>query len=303
MNEFPIETHHLNFSFTPSKKILFDVNLSVPKGSVYCFLGPNGAGKTTTLRLLLGLLKTQPNQISIFGKDLLMNRKYILERTGALIEQPSLYLHLTGQENLEVFRLSYRCSTKRIDEVLQIVSLHDARNQPVKTYSLGMKQRLAIALALLHDPELLILDEPTNGLDPEGIVDIRQVINKLHSKFNKTILVSSHLLGEVDKIATHFGIIHKGRLLFQGTKEALQQVGPVVNTIKLETNDLERTSQLLENRLVYRRVGESILHVDVDDREQIPALAELLVQERIGIYNMETIQDTLEEKFIKIIGS
>lgn len=302
MSQPIIETHHLDFSFTSHKKVLHDVNLSVPRESIYCFLGPNGAGKTTTLRLLLGLLKAKPHTISIFGEELLANRRSILARTGSLIEQPSLYAHLTAAENLEVYRLAYLCSRERISEVLQIVGLHHASNQLVKTFSLGMKQRLSIAIALLHDPQLLILDEPTNGLDPEGIVEIRQLIKRLHSEFGKTILVSSHLLSEVEKIATHFGIIHKGKLLFQGTKEDLQRRQPEQHMVELETVDTERAAQLLKHKFIVKKMNDSVLHVNDVRKEQIPALAEMLVQEKIAIYKINTPQNNLEEIFFKIIS-
>lgn len=303
MNQPIIETHHLDFSFTSQKKILHDLNLHVPGGSIYCFLGPNGAGKTTTIRLLLGLLKSARHTISIFGAELLANRRSILARIGSLIEQPSLYTHLTAAENLEVYRLSYLCDKRRINEVLEIVGLHHASNLLVKTFSLGMKQRLSIAIALLHDPQLLILDEPTNGLDPEGIVEIRQLIKMLHSEFGKTILVSSHLLSEVEKIATHFGIIHKGKLLFQGTKEALQQMQPEQHAVELETIDAERTAQLLKHKFVVKKMNDSVLHVNDVKKEQIPALAEMLVQEKIAIYKIASPQNNLEEIFFKIIAS
>lgn len=303
MSQPIIETHHLHFSFTSQKKVLQDVNLNVPGGSIYCFLGPNGAGKTTTLRLLLGLLKAERHTISIFGEELLTNRRSILARTGSLIEQPSLYMHLTAAENLEVYRLSYLCGRERINEVLEVVGLHHASNLLVKAFSLGMKQRLSIAIALLHDPQLLILDEPTNGLDPEGIVEIRQLIKTLHSEFHKTILVSSHLLSEVEKIATHFGIIHRGKLLFQGTKEALQRMKPEQHVVELETVDAERTEQLLKHKFIVKKMNDSVLHVNDVKKEQIPVLAEMLVQEKIAIYKIAPPQNNLEDIFFKIISS
>ncbi|RYF94725.1 MAG: ATP-binding cassette domain-containing protein, partial [Chitinophagaceae bacterium] len=203
MNPHIIETNNLDFSFGAGQKILQDLSLAVPQGSIYGFLGPNGAGKTTTIRLLLGLLKVQSGTIRLFGKDFGKNRLEVLRRIGSLIEQPSLYMHLTGKENLEVFRLSYQCNKKRIGEVLELVGLQKAAHKKAKAYSLGMKQRLAIAISLLHEPELLILDEPTNGLDPTGIIETRELIRKLNKESGKTIIVSSHMLAEVEKMATH----------------------------------------------------------------------------------------------------
>jgi ABC-2 type transport system ATP-binding protein len=303
MYEFIVETDQLDYSFMPSQKILHSLNLRVPKGSIYCFLGPNGAGKTTTLRALLGLLKTNPREVSIFGQPLMPNRISILKRIGSLIEQPSLYGHLTGRENLEVFRLSYSCEKKRIKEVLEITGLHDARNQVVRTYSFGMKQRLAIALALLQDPELLILDEPTNGLDPQGIIETRQLIKRLHQEFNKTILISSHLLSEVEKIATHFGILHKGRLLFQGTHPALQELRSDNATFEIEAGDIDRALVLLENKFVARKMDDSTLCVERISKDQTPDLIEFLVQQKIRIYKAGFIRTNLEDQFIQIITS
>src|SRR5687768_12450469 len=188
MNNLLIETKALSYNFNNGVKTLDNINLQVAGGSIYGFLGPNGAGKTTTLRLLLGLLKKQQGGITLFGKDVQQHRMDILRRLGTLIEQPSLYLHLTGKENLQIFRLTYQCSKSRIDEVLQLVRLQQAANKKVKAYSLGMKQRLAIAIALLHDPEILILDEPTNGLDPNGIIETRELIKELNRNHGKTIL-------------------------------------------------------------------------------------------------------------------
>jgi len=197
---------------------LDNISLAIPKGSIYGFLGANGAGKTTTLRLLLGLIKKQKGKITLFENDLMVNRISMLKKIGSLIEQPSLYSHLSGKENLHVFGLAYPYSRKRIDEVIKTVGLTVAADKKVKAYSLGMKQRLAIAIALLHDPELLILDEPTNGLDPNGIIDVRNLIKKLNSE-GKTIIISSHLLSEVEKVATHVGIIHNGKIVFEGTPQ------------------------------------------------------------------------------------
>src|SRR5215217_3036739 len=209
-----IKTTALNYRFSKTQKTLDDINLVVEKGSIYGFLGPNGAGKTTTLRLLLGLLKNQSGQIEIFGADFSKNRIGILKRTGSLIEQPSLYGHLTAVENLEVYRKLYGASKSRLTEVLKLVGLEGTGFKKAKQFSLGMKQRLAIAVALLPNPELLLLDEPTNGLDPNGIIEIRELIKSLNKEHGVTVLVSSHILAEVEKMATHVGIIHKGKLVF-----------------------------------------------------------------------------------------
>jgi len=295
-----IETRQLYFAFQTGQKILDDLNLQVPGGSIYGFLGPNGAGKTTTLRLILGLLKKQQGDITLFGKHFQANRIDILRRIGSLIEQPSLYLHLTGKENLEVFRLTYQVNKNRIDEVLQLVQLQHAANKKVKSYSLGMKQRLAIAIALLHDPEILILDEPTNGLDPNGIIETRELIKKLNREYGKTILVSSHLLAEVEKMATHVGIIHKGKLLFQGSLQQLQNLKSKQSAIEIEVNDAERAQQVLQEQFAVKQVNGSRLLLNYESRERSALLNKLLVQQGVDVYQLAVTQNDLENLFIQI---
>ncbi|SEJ83985.1 ABC-2 type transport system ATP-binding protein [Dyadobacter sp. SG02] len=210
-----IETDQLSYAYG-NRPVLHQISLQVPAGSIYGFLGPNGSGKTTTIRLLLGLIHAPTQRISIFGQDIRANRLSVLRKVGALIETPTVYPHLSGRENLEIGRLARDASAGQVDRVLEMVGLtHDARRK-VSDYSLGMRQRLGIALALLGDPELLILDEPTNGLDPAGIREIRRLLVELSQFHGKTVFISSHLLSEMEKMVTHVGIIHEGRLLFQG---------------------------------------------------------------------------------------
>lgn len=300
MSNHIIETQRLDFLFRSGQPILQQLSLQVPAGSIYGFLGPNGAGKTTTLRLILGLLKNQQGSITIFGKELSRHRLEILRRLGSLIEQPSLYMHLTGRENLEVFRLTYQCSKKRIDEVLAIVKLTEAANKKAKAYSLGMKQRLSIAIALLHDPELLILDEPTNGLDPSGIIETRELIKTLNREHGKTIIVSSHLLAEMEKMATHVGIINKGKLLFQGTLQALQQLKSKQSIIEIEVNDTEKAVKALNGHFPVKEVNGTKLLVDFEDREKAALLNRTLVQQGVDVYQMALQQNDLENLFIQI---
>ena len=300
MNPFIIQTQRVDFAFGSQQKILSDLNLEVPAGSIYGFLGPNGAGKTTTLRLLLGLLKKQEGDITLFGRPFQKNRIDILRRIGSLIEQPSLYLHLTGKENLEVFRLTYQVEKKRINEVLQLVDLQQAANKKVKNYSLGMKQRLAIAIALLHDPELLILDEPTNGLDPNGIIETRKLIKLLNQEHGKTILVSSHLLGEVEKMATHVGIINKGKLLFQGTLQQLQQLKSKQSTVEIEVNDTQKAKLVIQDHCSIKEVNGHRLVVDYENRDRVAWLNKLLVQHEVEVYQLAVTQNDLENLFIQI---
>lgn len=294
-----IQTKNLEFSFNSRQRILHALNLEVPKGSVYGFLGPNGAGKTTTLRLILGLLKNQKGEINIFGKDFMKNRLEVLKRLGSLIEQPSLYLHLTGRENLEVFRLTYQCPKKRIDEVLDIVRLKDAANKKAKAYSLGMKQRLAIAIALLHDPELLILDEPTNGLDPSGIIETRELIKSLNKEFGKTIMVSSHLLSEVEKMATHVGIISKGEVVFQGSLPELQQLTLKQSAIEIEVSNTSKAKELLSQYPIKTVNGTRVV-ISYESKERTAAMNKLLVQEGVEVYQLVVAQNDLENLFVQL---
>ena len=297
-----IQTNGLAFSFNKKEKILHDLHLDVPRGSIYGFLGPNGVGKTTTLKLLLGLLTISHNPISVFGLNLVENRLELLRRIGSLIEQPSLYGHLTGRENLEVFRLAYQSKKERIGEVLQITGLSHAANKKAKAYSLGMKQRLAIAIALLHDPELLILDEPTNGLDPTGIIETRDLIIKLNREFNKTILVSSHLLTEVEKMATDVGIIHRGKLLFQGTLTELQRMKATHTTLEIEVDDAAKARTLMNGQPV-KQIDDFTLQVDVENREALAALNSTLIHNGVKVYKLCWVHNDLEDIFVQIISA
>lgn len=225
MNTNIIETDSLTKG-TGSQMRVNHIGLRIPEGCVYGFLGPNGAGKTTTLKLLLGLLKPSAGTITFFGQKMTeKNRLSILKHTGSLIESPSFYGHLTGLENLQIIARLKKVPASEITNVLQTVRLYDQRDKKVKQYSLGMKQRLGIAMALLGNPRVLILDEPTNGLDPAGIQEIRELIKELPITRQMTVIVSSHLLSEMEQMADMVGIIHHGRLIFQGTLAALETQG------------------------------------------------------------------------------
>lgn len=300
MSNHIIETKRLDFLFRSGQPILHQLSLQVPAGSIYGFLGPNGAGKTTTLRLILGLLKKQEGTITLFGKELTAHRLEILRRLGSLIEQPSLYLHLTGRENLEIFRLTYQCPKKRIDEVLEVVRLKEAAGKKVKTYSLGMKQRLSIAMALLHDPELLILDEPTNGLDPSGIIETRELLKTLNREHGKTVLVSSHMLAEVEKMATHVGIINKGKLLFQGSLPELQQLKSKQTAIEIEVSDVAKAQRVLNGHFPVKEVNGAKLLVHFEGKERAALLNRTLVQQEVEVYQLAHTQNDLENLFIQI---
>lgn len=225
MNTNIIETDSLTKG-SGSQMRVNHIDLRIPEGCVYGFLGPNGAGKTTTLKLLLGLLKPTAGTITIFGQKMTdKNRLSIIKHTGSLIESPSFYGHLTGLENLQIVAKLKKVPANEITNVLKTVRLYEQRDKKVKQYSLGMKQRLGIAMALLGNPRVLILDEPTNGLDPAGIQEIREFIKELPIIRQMTVLVSSHLLSEMEQMADMVGIINHGRLIFQGTIASLESQG------------------------------------------------------------------------------
>jgi len=204
------------------KNRVHELDLEVREGEIYGFLGPNGAGKTTTLKMLLGLVKPSAGAIRIFGESLGEKRSAILRQTGSLIESPSYYGHLTGLENLRVVQRLRGLPDRNVEEALRIVRLEKHRDKKAEAYSLGMKQRLGIAMALLAFPRLLILDEPTNGLDPAGMEEIRELIKTLPGRYGMTVLLSSHLLAEIEQIATSVGIINEGRMVFQGSLDSLR---------------------------------------------------------------------------------
>jgi lantibiotic transport system ATP-binding protein len=297
-----IETKDLTYRFSPDQLILDKINLQVPKGSIYGFLGPNGAGKTTTLKLLLGLLKKQEGSICIFEKTFEKDRIGILRNIGSMIESPSIYSHLTAYENLLLLQKIYQCPVGRISEVLKTVGLGHVGEKKAGQFSLGMKQRLSIAIALLHNPSLLILDEPTNGLDPNGIIEIRELLKKLNNENEMTILISSHLLSEIEKMVTHLGIIHKGSLLFQGTIYELHQKQKLSAVIHIDT------SHNLQSAYIMRTLGYSPILVNglvcmpVLDKQNLASLNKKLVDEGIDVYQLSTIKNDLESIFIDIVN-
>ena len=229
-----ITTENLSFSYTKRNPVLKNINLKVPKGSIYGYLGKNGSGKSTTIKILLGLLKAQSGTIRYDNRHFTENTLY---RIGNLIESSSFYNHLTAYENLKYLDIMYQRGEDRIAEVLSLVDLNSACNKKAKNFSSGMKQRLGIALALFHNPDILILDEPLNGLDPEGVHDMRKLIVRLHDE-GKTILLSSHILSEIEKVCTHIGILNDGQLIYQGSMHSLKS-----DDLDLETVFLTLTSQ------------------------------------------------------------
>ncbi|KAA9331659.1 ATP-binding cassette domain-containing protein [Hymenobacter busanensis] len=295
-----VETRGLSFSYG-KRPILHDVNLHVPPASIYGFLGPNGAGKSTTLRILLGLLPAPAGSVQLFGHDLAQHRLPLLGRVGALIEMPSLYDHLNGFENVEATRRLRGLPRHRTAEVLTLVGLSADAHRPVRAYSLGMRQRLGLALALLPDPDLLILDEPTNGLDPQGITEMRALLLRLQQEHGKTILLSSHLISEIERMATHVGVIQQGRLAFQGTVRELQRQQSGRAQVVIETDDAERCRNLLPLEFGAARVlATGTLALPYQSPEQMAYLAQELVSAGQPLYSLRCEQPSLEQTFLHL---
>ena len=293
-----IETNGLTRRF--GQQLAVDnLALRVPAAAVYAFLGPNGAGKTTTIRMLLGLMRPDAGEVRLFGQALNHQRATLLRKVGALVEMPSLYPHLTGRENLEVTRRLLGAPVNLIERALQIVKLSADAHRCVREYSLGMRQRLGLALALLNEPELLILDEPTNGLDPAGIHEMRALLRSLPAEYGITVFLSSHLLSEVEQLAQQLGIIHQGKLLFQGTLAALQaqQHWQLTLGVEAPTRALEClmaagwSAQLRDD-------GKLVLAVSSD--EDAAAVNRLLVQQGLAVFHLARTQASLEDIFLTL---
>lgn len=297
-----IQTIDLVHKFSESEIALNYINLQVIENTIYGFLGPNGAGKTTTLRLILGLLKRQCGEILVFGKPFEKNRVETLRRIGSMIESPSLYGHLTAVENLKILQKVYRCSTRRIEEVLELVGLAKTGNKKASQFSLGMKQRLGIATALLHNPSLLILDEPTNGLDPNGILEIRELLQNLNQNHGITILISSHLLSEVEKLVTHVSIINRGNLLFQGTLPELIGKQRQSSFIIFETSDDSKSAQIIGGFGVTSRIEAGKVATPILEKETVAAINQKLVQSNVEVYQVSKVENDLERIFFDVIG-
>ncbi|MEH7123335.1 ABC transporter ATP-binding protein [Bacillus sp. JJ1773] len=299
MSEFIIETNQLTKKFK-NRYAVETVNLQIKQGEIYGFLGPNGAGKTTTIRMLLGLAKPSYGSIRIFGKDMKKEKLSVLKKIGSLVEYPSYYGHLTAYENLEAIRILLDAPKSRIEEVLRIVRLSKEAKRPVKGFSLGMKQRLGIAAALLGNPELLILDEPTNGLDPSGILEIRELIKSMPKEHGMTILVSSHLLSEIDQMATKVGIISKGKMIFQDSIETLRQRSQ--SKISLKVNDTEQAWRMLLSKGIQAEMENKQLYLPYSSDSYVSTVIHELVNSRFSVYRVQEEKKSLEEIFLELTG-
>jgi ABC-2 type transport system ATP-binding protein len=302
MANYCVQTEALAYSFSGNETVLNNINLQVEEGTIYGFLGANGAGKTTTMRLLLGLLKKQEGTITMFGKSFHEHRLEVLHRTGSLIESPSLYAQLTAVENLLLLQKIYRCPKERIQQVLELVGLAKTGSKKVSQFSLGMKQRLGIAVALLHQPALLVLDEPTNGLDPNGIIEMRELLKQVNRQHGVTILVSSHLLGEIEKLVTHVGVIHKGRMLFQGTLAELQNKQLHSSVLVWETGDEVMSLRVIRDNGLQAHTEKGKLIMSVLPKQTVALINEQLVKNGIPVYSVSSVKNDLETIFMNLIN-
>lgn len=300
VTEWVIETSGLTRTYK-SQIAVNSINLQVPEGAIYGFLGPNGAGKTTTIRMLLGLIRPTAGEIHVFGQSLSTQRMSILKKVGSLVESPSYYGHLSGFENLAVFARLLDVPDQRIREVLDVVRLTPAAKKAVKGYSLGMKQRLGIATALLASPQLLILDEPTNGLDPTGIHEIRELIMDMPQQHGISVLVSSHLLSEIEQMATLVGIINEGNLLFQDTIQVLRQQSQA--ELRIDVDHPEQARQILQSDGFEVSLEEGSLALKNVEYAQYANINKKLVLADIPVYRIREYEPSLEDIFLRIVGT
>lgn len=281
-------------------KAVNDLSFTVNEGDVYGFLGQNGAGKSTTIRMLLTLIKPGSGTIKIFDKELASHRNEILRQTGAIIERPDMYKYLSAYDNLSIFaRLSgIKVSRKLLMDQLEKVGLAHRYNSKVQTFSQGMKQRLGIAIALVHDPRLIILDEPTNGLDPQGIADMRKLIISLSREYGKTVIVSSHLLSEIEMMANRMIVIDKGKKIAEG--KVSEMLDPSSSIVQLTTTDDERTWYLLQQSswAAFTERGPGAIRFRMN-KSDIPRLAAWLVQQEAGIISLQA-KHSLEDYFLSL---
>lgn len=280
-----------------------NVNLNIYPGEVFGFLGPNGAGKTTTIRMLVGLISMTEGHVSIHGHDVHQNFEKAISHVGAIVENPELYDYLTGYQNLIHFaRMSGSVSEERLLDMIEGVGLENVIHDKVNTYSLGMRQRLGLAQALIHSPSVLILDEPTNGLDPAGIREFRQHLKKLTEEEGMAVLVSSHLLAEMELMCDRIGIIQHGRVLdVRSVHDFVETKGNVNVTLTVDPVPLAEQALRESFPKQVRNVGETAIEISLKN-DQIPSVVKCLVANEIRIYGVEIASKTLEDQFMEVTG-
>jgi ABC-type multidrug transport system ATPase subunit len=279
-----------------------DLSFAIGKGEIYGFLGPNGAGKSTTIRMLTGLIHPTAGEVLIDGESFNSNRRRALQQMGAIVERPDMYKYLSAWDNLRIFAKLSRKSipAERLHEVIDLVGLKGREHDKVKAYSQGMKQRLGIAIALVHDPELLILDEPTNGLDPQGIAEMRELIKTLGTQMGKTVLISSHLLYEIEQVATHMLIIHKGKKVVEGKVSELLNPNETIFEVRILPDDgiVSKLQEKGWGQYVAEGGNSSTLLFRMHPRK-MPGLNKYLVEEKVHVLEIRS-KHSLEEYFLSL---
>jgi ABC-2 type transport system ATP-binding protein len=298
-----IKVEHLSKKFG-SFQAVKDVSFTVNKGDVFGFLGPNGAGKSTTIRCMLSLIQANSGKIALFGKDLATHRNEVLSKIGSIIEKPDFYRYLSAEKNLAIFaRISGKDVSKReIAEMLDFVGLNGRNKDKVSGFSHGMKQRLGIAQTLLHQPDLIVLDEPTTGLDPQGIVEIRNLILRLKTEQNKTVILSSHQLSEIELISNRMVIINKGQSIIEGDVKELLNAQEMV--VQMELDDISKAVRILEDQFPTARfkcLNDRNMEIQIE-KKHVPLVNQVFVEHGIAVHSMEP-KRKLEDFFMKIIQS
>ncbi|MFA1822124.1 ABC transporter ATP-binding protein [Virgibacillus oceani] len=286
-----------------NKEIIKNVNLTVNQGEVYGFIGPNGAGKTTTIRMIVGLMKLTDGEVRILGKSIKDDYKEAAKNLGAIVENPELYPFMTGRQNLRHFARMYQgISNERIEEVISLVGLEKAIDEKVSKYSLGMRQRLGITQAILHKPAVLILDEPTNGLDPAGIREIRDYIRKLAIEENVAVMISSHLLSEIELMCDRIGIIKHGEVISeQNVKEMDEEAAQTEIKVILDVGETDQAIRVLhEMNFSVKKEGKQL--IAELSRQEIPPIVKELIKYDISVYGVTGVKPTLEDQFLSLTG-
>ncbi|PWL08091.1 ATP-binding cassette domain-containing protein [Methanosphaera cuniculi] len=292
MDDYILQTENLTKKYD-NKTIINNLNLKIKKGEIYALLGKNGAGKTTTMCMMTKLIKKDKGEIKIFNKNI-ENNNEIFKKIGTLIEYPGFYENLTGLENLKYFQeIQTKPDKSQLEKILKIVGLHESKDKLVKKYSMGMKQRLAIATAIINTPDLLILDEPINGLDPKGIIDMRMFLKSLSKEYGMTILISSHILSEIEQIADRIGIINHGEIIEEIKIEDIKE--KLYKYTEIQVDQIEKAQEILtENQKI--EIKNNTIYVE--EKKEVPTIIQNLTLHGINIYSAIPIIENLEEYFI-----
>ena len=291
-----IELINLHFEYKKNNVILNNLNLEVEKGCIYGYLGKNGAGKTTTIKILLQLLKPKSGEVRLFSENVFKNKMF--KKIGALIESPSFYSHLNAYDNLKIYCYYRKTPFTRINEVCKIVNLDASSNKKCGQYSTGMKQRLGLAIALLDNPELLILDEPINGLDPSSIIEFRDLLIKINYDFGTTIFFSSHQLSEVEKICTDIGIINKGKLVIQGNLKNILANADSNRNVYIDTNDISEFNEVLKTN-GFNIISSNKISMKYNSKETYASNLKFLSDRAIEMFNIRIDKTNIEDIYLK----